>query len=153
MQNGKLLQFSPASLSVFEKHRQLRNDQNEAGGLLIGRMLLQGDVIIDQAVEPSMEDKSSRFSFFRPIKLAQQFVVRIWHRSRGTQNYLGEWHTHPEDNPNPSSTDIKNWIKVWQTSSEEIGELFFVIVGRKAVGVWSVNSKSGRPVSLKEVSR
>uniref|UniRef100_UPI003CED28D9 Mov34/MPN/PAD-1 family protein n=1 Tax=Enterobacter cloacae complex sp. 280C5 TaxID=3395861 RepID=UPI003CED28D9 len=30
-------------------------------------------------------------------------------RSDGFLVYLGEWHTHPEDFPQPSSTDLRSW--------------------------------------------
>lgn len=148
-QCGGIIQVSRGVFDVFQSFRQLSDESEEAGGILVGRVLLNGDVIVDYVTSPSKEDKSTRFSFFRPIRLAQQFIVNIWRKSRGTQNYLGEWHTHPEDLPCPSATDISNWMRIWRDSKVDIDELFFIIIGRKAVKVWSLTKDSETPSNLK----
>ncbi len=150
-QRGGIVQFSQNPLDVFNRFRQLTDDSDEAGGILIGRMLLDGDVVIDRVTSPSKVDKTTRFSFFRPIRIAQQFVVNIWRSSHGTQNYLGEWHTHPEDIPHPSRTDIVNWKRIWRKSKVETNELFFVIVGRKTISVWSLKEENQEPSPLKMI--
>ena len=50
-------------------------------------------------------DKRSRFSFIRSKISAQRIVDKKWHDSNGIENYLGEWHSHPENCPTPSHTD------------------------------------------------
>ncbi|WP_081409005.1 Mov34/MPN/PAD-1 family protein [Acinetobacter gyllenbergii] len=39
---------------------------------------------------------------------------------------MGEWHTHPEDVPSPSPTDINSW----RTNLVSNEELVLIIVGR-----------------------
>ena len=51
-------------------------------------------------------------------------------------NYLGEWHTHPEDVPSPSSHDRRDWLRTLDTAQFEQSFLFFIIVGRTSIGVW-----------------
>lgn len=43
-------------------------------------------------------------------------------------DYVGEWHTHPECNPTPSTIDMRGWT---QASSTRKAPMLFVIVGTK----------------------
>jgi integrative and conjugative element protein (TIGR02256 family) len=138
-QCGGLLQISRTVIDHFHSNRQTAADSCEAGGMLLGRVLLnEVDVIIDRATGPTHEDRASRFSFFRPFWLAQKIVNDAWKRSRGTQVYLGEWHTHPEAIPQPSGTDLANWQNIRSRSKHAVDELIFAIVGIEATRVWSI---------------
>ena len=65
-----------------------------------------------------------------------------WTGSQGTVRYLGEWHTHPEDHPQPSGLDRLEWIRL---SARRLDKrpMLAVIVGRKSLYVELVPS-SGR---------
>jgi integrative and conjugative element protein (TIGR02256 family) len=135
------------------RHRQLRTQEPEAGGLLLGRLINESeDVIADQVTEPSASDRRGRFRFFRQRQSAQRFVDRAWIESFSTRNYLGEWHTHPEDVPSPSSHDLGEWSRIVATSVFEQKSLFFVIVGRVCIRVWEYAKGADGPVLL-NVSR
>jgi integrative and conjugative element protein (TIGR02256 family) len=41
-------------------------------------------------------------------------------------DYLGEWHTHPEDRAAPSSLDLKEWRKIHEHRAMP---MLFVILG------------------------
>lgn len=153
-QADNILQFSEDAISVFKAFRQLDGESHEAGGIMLGRILLnEPDVIVDELTAPSAEDVATRFSFFRPIRLAQQKVVDAWRRSRGTTNYLGEWHTHPEDDPSPSSKDLANWQRISHKSKSMADELFFVIVGRTRTRAWSIRKGYGAAKHLEMIRR
>lgn len=127
-------------------------DQPEAGGILLGRTILSsGDVIVDTITTPMDGDKQSRFSFFRSKKKHQKAIDQTWEDSKKTCNYLGEWHTHPEDFPSPSGTDTKNWKK--RLTEDFVDDLFlyFVIVGTKAVHVWEGSRSTGNIVQLSQL--
>lgn len=148
-QAGGILQFSADAEDVLESFRQLRSENPESGGLLLGRILLNNrDLIIDRVTPPTKDDTASRFFFFRPLKLAQRIVVTAWRRSRRTQNYLGDWHSHPEDHPTPSPKDIANWQRIKSRSKVSTDELFFVIVGRQVIKVWSIFENNLEPHEL-----
>jgi integrative and conjugative element protein (TIGR02256 family) len=146
---GGVFEFSANALAVIDAYRQLRPEATEAGGILLGRMILESqDIVIDEATLPSAPDRRKRFSFFRARQPAQKLVERAWGKSDRTQNYLGEWHTHPEDYPSPSALDLKNWKKILRRSVFEQGSLFFVIGGRRAVGTWEGTKTRGDVISL-----
>lgn len=117
--------------------QQLSARAPEAGGILLGRWLVsEGHVIVDEITEPSQADRRSRFSFFRARKPAQQRVNQVWSESNRTSQYLGEWHTHPEERPTPSAIDLDNWRSILLRTVFESESLFFVIVGQAHVCVW-----------------
>jgi integrative and conjugative element protein (TIGR02256 family) len=129
-------------------HRQLQDSSPEAGGVMLGRLILgTSDVIVDAVTGPFTEDKYSRVTFFRSRRRAQQVVDETWHTSRGTKIYLGEWHTHPEDIPSPSSQDLRNWRKICEAAVYEQKLLLFLIAGRVSFRIWELS----RGVSPEEI--
>jgi integrative and conjugative element protein (TIGR02256 family) len=123
------------------KHRQDSKRKREAGGLLVGRHLLNGiDMIVDGITAPLPGDRRTRFTFFRAAGKHQSALDLAWQVSEGTETYLGEWHTHPEPTPTPSPTDLKNWKRKLRADLYS-DVLFFVIVGTDALCVWEGNAK------------
>ncbi|WP_310886220.1 MULTISPECIES: Mov34/MPN/PAD-1 family protein [Pseudomonas syringae group] len=52
-----------------------------------------------------------------------------WEHSEGKIRSLGEWHTHPENNPSPSGIDLREWHAL--ASKRKDGRpVLGVIVGR-----------------------
>jgi integrative and conjugative element protein (TIGR02256 family) len=142
--SGGTVTLVAAVTKTFAAFVQTGQNDSEAGGVLLGRLILDSsDVIIDVASRPHSEDKRSRFFFWRSNKPAQRRVIEAWQESSGTQNYLGEWHTHPEDVPTPSCVDIQNWKRLVKRSKFEQEFLLFIIVGRRETGVWEAR-KGGR---------
>ena len=114
----------------------------ESGGVLIGRVLTDSNnVVIDLVSEPCSHDKQKRFAFFRS-NAHQDILTQVWQKSNGTLNYLGEWHTHPEEHPTPSQTDFKNWYKKLKSKGIDTLFLYFIIIGTKSIGVWQGNMKN-----------
>lgn len=130
-------------LSIFCRYRQLRSKDREAGGVLLGSMSVQGDnVTIHRVTEPGPGDVRSRHRFIRAAHTAQSIVKDAWRASGGVVNYLGEWHSHPEDDPSPSPLDLSNWAMIMSNAQFEQSYLMFFIVGRVATRAWEM-SKSG----------
>jgi len=114
-------------------------EKTEGGGVLLGKAFEQsGNIIIDMVTTPQVNDIRRRFFFFRNQKRHQQIINEIWKESEGTINYLGEWHTHPEDVPIPSLIDLQNWRKQVHNASYEGDCLIFIILGTKAFKVFEV---------------
>jgi integrative and conjugative element protein (TIGR02256 family) len=128
-----LLNFSASTLEVFNAHIQHRDTDCEAGGLLLGTV--HGvHLLINEATAPTKWDKRFRYLFERtPLGHASIALAR-WRASHGTVRYLGEWHTHPEDQPTPSSLDRSEWHRLAKERKDE-RPLLAVIVGRKVLHV------------------
>jgi len=140
---GLRLVLSKRPAEEMLRFRQLKDTDPEAGGVLLGRILCGNeDVIVDDVTEPTAQDRASRFNFFRNKKSTQLAVDGAWSVSDGTCIYLGEWHTHPEDDPHPSTRDMSNWQRILRTARFEQRWLFFLIVGRKQTKAWIGDRKN-----------
>ena len=113
----------------------------EAGGVLLGRHLLDShDVIVDAVSTPQSGDRRGRFSFFRSSR--HETVARQrWLEQERTSAYLGLWHTHPESNPTPSSVDRRDWQQAVSADTFEGDRLFFPIVGTRGIRVWTLSGR------------
>lgn len=115
-------------------------NQKEYCGVLLGREIINtADIIVDKITEPSEDDVQKKFYFFRDKKYHQKKIIEEWKKSDGTCNYLGEWHTHLEDIPKPSPTDIKEWKRALKKFKFDGNELFFIIIGIKEISIWEGN--------------
>lgn len=116
--------------------------------MLLGRLMMVGNrVLVDEVTIPGPNDRRSRFHFWRAERPAQEIIDAAWRRSNGELNYLGEWHTHPEDAPLPSSHDRMDWRRLVTIQSYEQPSLFFIIAGRRTISAWEMN-RMGRAIRL-----
>ncbi|GAE36826.1 Mov34/MPN/PAD-1 family protein [Halalkalibacter akibai] len=131
------LKISEAVNNIFLQYRQLKEQDTEAGGVLLGRFLQESNnVVIDQITVPMENDTRTRFFYKKYREDHQAIVDKFWAETEGTCNYLGEWYTHPEQNPTPSAHDRNEWSKILRHTVCDSDILFFIIVGTKSMGVW-----------------
>ena len=124
--NGAMLLIEPQLLERLLGLRQLTASAPEAGGILMGYRRgphTHGT----EATFPTAADVQRRFGFFRHATHHQRVSRRRWKESGETIDYVGEWHTHPEDDPLPSGVDLKHWQDIAQGVSKP---MVFLIVGR-----------------------
>jgi integrative and conjugative element protein (TIGR02256 family) len=146
---GGRLRIGADALRILERYRQLDACVSEAGGVLLGRLIVERpDTVVDTVTEPSPADRRTRFAFHRAARPTQRAVIDAWERSDGTRNFLGEWHTHPEDVPHPSEVDLRGWQRLARIARFEQDWLFFVIVGRIVTSAWEVPRGGGSVVQL-----
>ncbi len=147
--DGSRVTLAVSTVAVLAKYRQSTSASKEAGGMLLGRIIDSGtDLVIDEATEPTESDQSGRTFFYRCKDPAQPKVNSAWEESRRTRNYLGEWHTHPEDDPQPSEQDLHNWNRISREAKRDYETLVFVIVGRSKMRLWTIRKNMGRVVEL-----
>lgn len=141
--NNRKLKIDGKPIENMLSYAQDSTEKYEAGGVILGRFIKDSNnIIIDVNTEPMKGDIRTRTRFKRGKKRHQEIIDKIWEESEGTCNYIGEWHTHPEENPSPSTTDIKSWIKILRNDYFSSKYLYFIIIGTKSIGVWEGNSKN-----------
>lgn len=131
-ESGQLVFFTPEVLSVFKRFLQGDCDA-EAGGLLLGHVR---DIHLEilEATTPTPMDRRFKYLFER-LPFGHRVVAnRRWNASKGLIRYVGEWHTHPQDHPVPSTTDIYEWEKLARHRLDG-RPLLAVIVGRRELRV------------------
>ncbi|PJW18889.1 Mov34/MPN/PAD-1 family protein [Geobacillus sp. WSUCF-018B] len=151
--NNSKLKISDHALQTMLGYRQIGKKDLEAGGILVGRWILDSnDVVVDDVSTPMPNDIRKRCFFKRNQKEHQQFLLQKWIESNGTQNYLGEWHTHPEPSPTPSPHDRKEWKRIIKEITG-VDRLFFIIVGTEKIKVWEVSSLNGKIITATLMER
>lgn len=128
-----LVYLGQQPLEVFSRYIQQGIDSKEAGGILLGHVRGEHLEIIE-ATEPSFWDKRFRFLFERMPYFHHRLAMKRWKESNGLVRYIGEWHTHPENYPSPSSIDLKEW-QILAADRVDGRPLLALIVGCKDIHV------------------
>ncbi|CAK1743668.1 JAB domain-containing protein [Vibrio crassostreae] len=132
-------------------HRQLRSQDLEAGGALIGCIHTSGKMQSSDLTTPQPTDRRSRCSFFRS-SAHNHLLNEKWKSSNGNAYLVGLWHTHPEPIPNYSNEDKRDWIKVLKQGQYEGKHLMFLIVGQRRMRLWVIDNESFRTSLIGEYS-
>jgi integrative and conjugative element protein (TIGR02256 family) len=136
---GQRLIIVERAVKLMQSFAQRRWWQPEAGGVLLGRHLIDSeDIVVDEVTTPQTTDRRTRFSFFRSKK-HQALARESWKEQSSTTAYLGLWHTHPEADPTPSGVDRRDWEQALSRDTFEGERLFFTIVGTQQIRVWSLD--------------
>ncbi len=131
--------FTKDLLQNLYRHRQVRNNSHEAGGILLGQVR-ESVIYLLKASYPNEKDTSHRTGFNRDKFSAQLIINHEFINSGKKTIYLGEWHTHPEKNPKPSSRDM-SMIKS-QFKANKLNEDFtlLLILGIKSIFIGILDS-------------
>ena len=112
---------------------QLLERACEAGGVLLG--YIRGPHFhILAATEPGSKDRRTRTSFHRRDKMHEQHFLKAREKDPFVA-YLGDWHSHPEDTPTPSSLDEREWKLLRKNISRRC---VCLIQGRKTIAGYLV---------------
>ncbi|ETQ99594.1 Mov34/MPN/PAD-1 family protein [Acinetobacter baumannii] len=129
-------------VKILLSYRQLVDSNPESAGVIIGER--RGVHLVVRMVSvPNFTDIRSRFSVNRIGKHHQEKVDTAFRESNGIWQYLGEWHTHPEDIPSPSMVDYNSWKKYLCSPDP----LILIIVGRTK---WWVGKKMNQEIKVLE---
>jgi integrative and conjugative element protein (TIGR02256 family) len=131
-----MIRMSGELLKKLCDFRQLAKQTPESGGVLIGKHLNSGGVLlIDQLTPPQKSDKQGRCEFYRSTE-HNKLVNEIWLKSNKHSTYVGLWHSHPEPIPNYSPVDKQDWQNALIQSRYEGNKLFFAILGQTHIRMW-----------------
>lgn len=145
-----LVVFSSDVLRVFKRYRQQFFWQPEGGGILLGRR--RGKHLeVMLATEPSPKDSRSAFSFVREADGHAELAEQAWRQGEKQIDYLGEWHTHPQRVPTPSSIDRREWGKL-VLQRPKLTPILVVVVGTKAIHAELIDDTQGKVLSPIELS-
>ncbi len=119
------LRFSPAVLAHLRDYRQLRLWHCEAGGQLFANIR---DKLIDvvEATGPRPTDRRSIFGY-EPDRNAERREIK--ERFALGLHFVGDWHTHRQRFPEPSSTDIRSIGDTARLSDHNLAGFVLVVVG------------------------
>jgi integrative and conjugative element protein (TIGR02256 family) len=80
----------------------------ETGGVLAGYVDVDGNVVVTNASGPGPKAKCSETCFQKDVVYCQSFLDELYREAAGQRVYLGEWHSHPNENNQPSARDLQS---------------------------------------------
>lgn len=127
--NNSIISLTESSLSA------------ETGGILIGFVDEHNRAIILKATGPGPSAIKSATRFSRDIQYVQKELDQATNEFGIKGMYIGEWHSHLEISPNPSSTDIESMFGIAQAPNYLIRCPVLIIAG--------LNNKTGKVAALR----
>ena len=116
-----------------------RSARIETGGILIGYYSPKHDnAIVTDVSSPPPDSERGYTTFVRGIKGLQPWLHKLWTRQR--RYYLGEWHFHPFNSPEPSNTDIDQLRKNSETPPLQCPEPVMLIIGGDPKDKWTARA-------------
>ncbi|SRR6266481_4903190 len=120
------LWLEPSVLEHISAFRQVGRYSTESGGQLFGKVSID-EVRVIIATGPYRGDERGRFHYRSNPKAAQREIIK---QAKNGLLYLGEWHTHAEDNPIASESDNDTMKRLLNCSKLNVNTLLMLIVGR-----------------------
>ena len=117
-----------------------QHNGNELCGVLTGILIGEKKYRICKASMPCVKT-NSRFGCERDAVLANQFLKEDYDISEQTRTYIGEWHTHPESEPRPSSVDYQSIKKIFYSAKHAAPFLIMIIVGNEVLHICVYNGE------------
>lgn len=123
--SGQQLLITDRVLAHFRRHRQLSDRDREAGGQLFATFD-RNTIQIERATGPRKSDRRG-LRFFIPNRFSERREIK--NHFKAGLHYVGDWHTHAEPRPRPSSTDIDSFRDMFRKSRHKLAAFVVVIVG------------------------
>lgn len=127
-------------IELFQQYRQIDRWDLEAGGVLHGKRLKDGNIIVTNVTTPQKGDTRRRKFFRKNSRVHQEISNKLWKESSKINVCIGEWHTHPEDFPSPSKMDLRSWKKNLR-AQKDTRMYIFIIVGIRKIELWFGSKK------------
>lgn len=96
------------------KEKVINKAGRETGGVLAGYRNEEGEIFITHASDAGPKAIELPTRFEKDIEFCQQFLNDLLQQYGDKAIYLGEWHSHPNENNKPSSTDISSLSAISQ---------------------------------------
>lgn len=123
---GQTYFFSLTCVDVLSSNRQRSFLAKEIGGQLFARFE-QDAVMVEMATVTSGRSRRTRFGFWPDREAERKDITLLFMKGL---HYVGDWHSHPENIPSPSSTDLRKALEIFTQSQHELRTMLMVIVGR-----------------------
>jgi integrative and conjugative element protein (TIGR02256 family) len=134
-------------VEIFDGYKQ-RNDEPESGGCLFG--YYRGDHIhVTNCTSPKDGDNQLPRRFDRKARFHLNYASTLYKQTDKTCTYLGDWHTHPQEVPAPSSLDFNEWDKIAKIKKK--WKTLAIIVGRDRLWVGIGNEDNGIRLPIKKL--
>lgn len=126
---GLIIHVEQSVLEHLYRNAQHKCWSREAGGQLFA-FITHKRWVVAKATGPRTTDFRSRFGFRPDRKAEKAEILALFQEGL---HYVGDWHTHPQNVPSPSHTDVRNITETVQASEHSLPGFLMAIVGRLPV--------------------
>lgn len=123
--SGQTLVLTDSVLAHFDRHRQRKWLQSEAGGQLFAR-IERAEIRVEEATGPRRTDRRTRMTYHADRAEEQHEIDTRYPQGL---HYVGDWHTHPTAHPEPSLRDLTTISETVCRSSHSLNAFVLIIVG------------------------
>lgn len=123
--SGETVIFTENVLRHFDQHRQRHIWHREAGGLLFAD-IADKTITVVEVTGPRRTDYRARYLYMPDRRAEQREINELYVRGL---HYIGDWHSHPQRLPSPSSDDRRTMASRVKLSRHQLNGFVFVIVG------------------------
>lgn len=118
------------SYALSEEFKALANAHHprETGGILLGYVAENNDVVVTKIIGPGPNAKHGPFSFHPDAPYQKARLDEHFYATSGQESYLGDWHTHPNGVPLLSRTDKRTLSKIALTPSSGISRPIMLVL-------------------------
>ncbi|BBE17845.1 hypothetical protein AQPE_2004 [Aquipluma nitroreducens] len=89
-----------------------QNPRMETGGVMAGYTDEKGNILITDVSGPGPKASHAATKFEKDVEYCQAFLDELYIQSQQRKVYVGEWHSHPSSNNNPSGQDIRSLSEI-----------------------------------------
>lgn len=140
----------PLTVSVFDRHRQ-RFLQKERGGLLFVDPQSPDGLTLIWATPPHKADRAGPFELSIDPRRGRNEITSA---NRQGWRLVGYWHTHPQQVPTLSTTDLASFHRLASRNPEHLPLPVAIIVGRSSrpdgIRAWSIRPEGVLQADLVE---
>lgn len=149
--NGKVVDILPEVFKEISKWTQKESSDCESGGFILGyKHESTGNISLEFITTPKSGDISSRSRFIlRDLK--HNLIIKKAQEQKSY--YMGLWHTHPQEIPNPSMIDMNDWKDTLLKDKSACEYIFFFIAGIEVMRVWVGDIKSKDIIEIYECDK
>ena len=122
------VEITQEALETLRTYRQIEGA--ERPGVMVGSVIGENKYRINRISPPLVKGNASHTGCERDGEAANAYVLSQYELSEHTRIYLGEWHTHPEDEPIPSGRDISSIMEISCLPDMCLPFVILCIIGR-----------------------
>lgn len=109
------------------KQRVVSKSGTETGGVLAG-YTENGTVYITHASDAGPKAVEKRDRFEKDVEYCQAFLDNLYQQHGSQAVYVGEWHSHPNSNNKPSTTDLTSFHNIAMGQSYLVDKPVMIIL-------------------------
>ncbi|MBG8556105.1 ThiF family adenylyltransferase [Hymenobacter guriensis] len=125
-----------AAAYAFMQEETIGRAGTETGGILTGHIQPDGAIHVLNASGPGPAAVHSTALFKRDVAYCQQFLAD---EEKAGRVYVGEWHSHPNENNNPSQTDLTSLAAIAYQLNYHTSKPVMLIFSRSGRGRCTVH--------------